>query len=83
MPEDVEIDRAIQNVSDALAALDATKPTPGKQVSAVTVPGRSADQDHKDDEVRWLAMLVRQSALMLAKGIERKYGIDQRKDRAA
>jgi len=36
--------------------------------------------DRDDEEIRWLALLLRQSALMIAKGIERRYGIGDYKD---
>lgn len=35
------------------------------------------------DNVRWLAMLLRRGLLVIVKGVETRYGIDERKDRAA
>lgn len=31
------------------------------------------------DDVRWLALLIRQALLMIVGGIERRYGIERRK----
>ena len=32
----------------------------------------------RDDDVRWLAMLLRQAFLMVAKGIERRYELGEK-----
>lgn len=36
-----------------------------------------------NDDVRWLAMLIRQACLMIAKGIERRYGLNEKGSKAA
>lgn len=36
---------------------------------------------HNDDAVRWLALLIRQAFLMVVKGIERRYGIGEHKEK--
>ncbi len=43
---------------------------------------RSLDEQ-KQDEVKWLALLVRQGLKLIVVGIEKKYGIEERRDKAA
>ena len=37
----------------------------------------------KDDDVRWLALLIRQGLKLIVTGIERRYGLCDDKERAA
>ena len=40
-------------------------------IRVVTEPAR-------DDDVRWLALLIRRALLLICKGIEDRYGIERR-----
>jgi hypothetical protein len=37
----------------------------------------------KEDDTKWLALLLRRGMLVIVRGIEQKYGIDCGKDKAA
>lgn len=40
-----------------------------------------ACQREREDDTRWLALLVRQGLLLIVRGVERRYGLGTGKDR--
>lgn len=37
----------------------------------------------KDDDIKWLALLIRQGLKLIVSGIEQRYGLDDSKTRSA
>lgn len=57
-----------------------TPATTRKQVVAVSRPD---DAQRQASDTRWLALLIRRGLKLIVVEIEKRYGIDERKDRAA